>query len=266
MRRVTQYKEHTDTIAGRDCSPDLQRDLGCASVDERSISTFRSSSTIPPLSYQYPSSVIEENPSPEETLESAARITTFDEARIKPVAQYDKTDTPTAHGATPPSSLACSNLVKPQVATDNVASPAAGFYDNEDWRSGAVAEDHIDIGSTIMPERPAKKRKRQEPDGSSLEESYHIRMHKYSDVLSMPREEQRVEARMSADGQKPSPEINAYMQSPLRATPNTLEDEPLNMGQKLTKTDQSLPDIGRAKKEGENVMTFKAKPCRTDAW
>ena len=237
MRRVTQYKEHTDTIAGRDCSPDLQRDLGCASVDERSISTFRSSSTIPPLSYQYPSSVIEENPSPEETLESAARITTFGEAKIKPVAQYDKTDTPTAHGATPPSSLTCSNLVKPQVATDNVASPAAGFYDNEDWRSGAVAEDHIDIGSTIMPERPAKKRKRQEPDRSSLEESYYIRMYKYSDVLSMPREEQRVEARMSANGQKPSPEINAYMQSPLRATPNTLEDEPLNIGQKLTKMD-----------------------------
>ena len=182
------------------------------------------------------------------------------------MAQHDKTDTPAAHGLTPPSSPACSNLVKPQVATDNVASPAAGFYDNEDWRSGAVAEDHIDIGSTIMPERPAKKRKRQEPDGSSLEESCYIRTHKYSEVLSIAREEQRSEARVIADGQKPSPEINAYMQSPLRATPNTLEDEPLNMGQKLTKTDQSLPDIGRAKKEGENVMTFKAKPCRTDAW
>ena len=237
LRRVTQYKEHTNTIAGRDCSPDLQRDLGYVSIDKRSISTFRSLSTILPLSYQYPSSVIEENPSPEETLESAARITTFGEAKIKPVAQYDKTDTLTVYGATPPSSLTCSNLIKPQVATDNVASPAAGFYDNKDWRSGAVAEDHIDIGSIIMPERLAKKRKRQEPDGSSLEESYYIRIYKYLDILSIPREEQRVKARISANSQKPSLEINAYMQSPLRATPNTLEDEPLNIGQKLTKMD-----------------------------
>ena len=252
MRRVTQYEEYTDTIAGRDCSSDLQRDLGCASVDERSILTFRSSSTIPPLSYQYPSSAIEENPGLEETLESVARIAMFNEAEIKPVAQHDKMDAPTATKLTPPSPPACSNLVKPQV--DNVVSPALGFYDNEDRRSGA--EDHIDVGSTVMPERAAKKRKRQEPNGLSLEESYYIRTHKCSDVFSMPREEQRVEARMSADGQKPSPEINAYMQSSLRATPNTLEDEPLSMGQKLTKTDQSLPDIGRVKKEGENMMTF----------
>ena len=189
-------------------------------------------------------------------LESAARMTTFDEAEIKPIAQHAKTGTQTASKLTPPSSPTYSNLVKPQVATDNVASPATGFYDNEDWRIGAVVEDHIDIGSTIMPERAAKKRKRQEPSGSSLEESYDIRTYKYSEVLSIPREEQRAEARVITDGQKPSPEINAYMLSPLRATPNILDKEPLSIRQRLTKTDQSLPDIGRAKKEGENIITF----------
>ena len=256
LNRVTQYQEYTDAIIGRDCSPDLQRDPGCANVGERSISNCRSSSTIQPVSYQYPSSAIEENPGLEETLESAARITTFDEAAIKPVVQQDKTDTPTANGLTPPSPPACSNLVKPQVAADNVTSPAAGFYDNEEWHSGAVAEDHIDIGSTVMPERAANKRKRQEPDGSSLEESHYIRTRKYSGVLSSSREEQRVEPRVSAGGQNPSPEINTYMRSPLRATPNTLDFEPPSMGQKLTKADPSLPDVGKTKKEGENMMTI----------